>query len=41
MTFPSLRPDRKKVKEMAESYGPKVLGFKISPRANSGAGKGS
>ena len=41
MTFPSLRPDRRKVKEMAESYVPKVFGFKISPLANSGAGSGN
>ncbi len=40
MTFPSLRPDRKKVKEMAEIYVPKVFGFKISPLANNGACKG-
>ena len=38
MTFPSLRPDRKKVKEVAESYVPKVFGFKISPlAANAGS----
>ena len=42
MTFPSLRPDRKKVKEVAESYVPKVFGFKISPLAyNGGSSAGS